>query len=232
MKNIPKNRIYSYKFFYIKYYTLYKMKPNVKVFINFRLFLCLIFWGLCILIHKNLTVKTYDLGMSINLIKQKPLYDIIQQNFPNLQTIRFIPEILHVIPVISLMGFIAHNRNEYSVLALSAFLINHAVLMLIRCIFFSVTLLPDSSEMCAFSTHIGSCFDLIFSGHSTIMYLCTYIINDYFYISRTVYSFFHINNILTCVLIITCRNHYTIDVLISIILTYLIYKYNKNERNT
>ncbi len=204
------------------------MKPNIKVFINFRLFLCLIFWGICIAIHKKMTVKTYDLGMKIQLTNTLPLYDIIQQEFPNMQHLRFIPELLHVIPVISSIGFIAHNRNESSVLFLCSFLINHAILMLLRATFFSVTLLPDSSQMCTVSTHIGSCFDLIFSGHSTIMYLCTYLINDYFYISRTVYFIFHINNLLTCFLIIICRNHYTIDVLISIVLTYLIYKYNRN----
>jgi hypothetical protein len=204
------------------------MNPSIKVFINFKLFLCLIFWGICIAIHKKLTVKTYNLGMKIKLINVAPLYDIVQKEFYNLQHIRFIPEILHVIPVISIIGFIAHNRNHSSVLCLCSFFINHGILMLIRGIFFSVTLLPDSSEMCSSSTHIGSCFDLIFSGHSTIMYLCTYLINDYFYISRTVYTFFHLNNILTCFLIIVCRNHYTIDVLISLLVTYLIYNHNRN----
>jgi hypothetical protein len=201
------------------------MKPNIRVFFNFRLFLSLIFWILCILTHKKLSIKTYELGMSINLINEKPLYDIVQVNLPNYQHLRSIPEVLHVIPILALVSFIAHYRNENSVLALISFFTKHGVLMLLRGIFFTSTLLPDSSQMCSTSTHIGSCFDLIFSGHSTIMYLCSYIINEFFYISRTVYSLIHLNNLITCFFIITCRNHYTIDVLISIVLTHLIYYY-------
>jgi hypothetical protein len=191
-----------------------------------KIFLASLFWGLCILIHKNLSDKTYKLGMSINLIKENPLYDIVQVNLPNLQHLRFIPEVLHVIPVIALISFIAHYRNSSSISALYQFFTKHGILLLLRCIFFSVTLLPDSSQMCSISTHIGSCFDLIFSGHSTIMYLCLYIINDYFYISRFVYFTLHLLNLITCLFIIICRNHYTIDVIISIVLTYLVYHHN------
>jgi hypothetical protein len=203
------------------------MKPNIKLFLNFKLSLSLFFWLLCIAVHKNLSDKTYKLGMSINLIKEKPLYDVIQENFPNLQAYRSIPELLHVIPIIGLVSFIAHYRNEYSVMALNDFFRKHGILLLFRGLFFSVTLLPDSSQMCAVSTHIGSCFDLIFSGHSAIMYLCVHIINSYFYISRTVYFLFHFLNLFTCLFIILCRNHYTIDVVISIIMTHFICNYKK-----
>lgn len=207
------------------------MKPNVFIFVNFRLFLYLLFWILSILFHNKLSYETYKIGMEIDLIKKEPLYDIIQVKVPNLQPYRYIPEVLHVVPVIGLIGFIAHYRNKNSLDALCHFLSNHAILMLLRSIFFSSTLLPDSSKMCAVSTHIGSCFDLIFSGHTTIMYLCTFIINQYFYISRTVYFLFHLNNFITSLLIISCRNHYTIDVLISVILTYLVFYHRKNDND-
>jgi hypothetical protein len=201
------------------------MKPNTKVFINFRLFLSLFFWLLCILTHKKLSEKTYELGMSIKLTKEKPLYDIIQAKFPNLQHLRSVPECLHMIPIIALISFIAHYRNDNSVSALISFFLKHGVLMLLRGMLFTSTLLPDSSQMCSISTHIGSCFDLIFSGHTTIMYLCTHIINEYFYISRTVYSLLHLNNLITSFFIITCRNHYTIDVLIAMIMTHFVCNY-------
>jgi len=203
------------------------MKPNIKIFINIKLFLSFFFWLLCIALHKNLSNITYKLGMSINLIKEKPLYDILQVNLPNLQVYRFIPECLHIIPIIGLVSFIAHYRNENSLFALNDFFRKHGILLLFRALFFSVTLLPDSSEMCSVSTHIGSCFDLIFSGHSAIMYLCVYIINSYFYISKTVYILFHILNMITCFFIILCRNHYTIDVILSIVITHFVCHYKK-----
>jgi len=181
-----------------------------------------LFWGICISLHKYLSVITYKNGMDINLHKQKPLFDIIQNNFPNLQHLRIIPEILHIIPVATLVFLILYNFNEFSLQALNTFFTKHGTLMFLRGLFFSSTLLPDSSQMCSVSTHIGSCFDLIFSGHSTIMYLSTYIINTYFSINTNIYYLFHFNNLITSILIILCRNHYTVDVLISIVLTYLI----------
>lgn len=200
---------------------------SIYNFINLRLIIALGFWSLCIGFHHFRSRSVYKLGMEMDLQYQRPLYDILQNQLPNLQNLRFIPELLHVIPVISLIGFIAHYRNKVAVDALREFLYNHGILMTIRAICFSVTLLPDSSQMCTVSTHIGSCFDLIFSGHSTVMYLCTYIINSHFYISRTVYTLFHLNNLITCFLIVACRNHYTIDIIISILFTYLIYYHNR-----
>lgn len=200
---------------------------SISNFLNIRLLITLGFWSLCVAFHHFRSRSVYKLGMEMNLQNHKPLYDILQYELPNLQNLRFIPELLHVIPVISLVGFIAHYRNTAAVDALREFLYNHGILLTIRAICFSVTLLPDSSQMCTVSTHIGSCFDLIFSGHSTVMYLCTYIINSNFYISRTVYTLLHLNNLITCFLIVTCRNHYTIDVIISVLFTYLIYYHNK-----
>jgi hypothetical protein len=191
-----------------------------------KLLLSFFFWGLCIITHSRLSMYTYNLGMSIDLTKTKPLYDIVQNNFPNLQHLRFIPEVLHIIPIVALISFIAHYHNKSSISALYKFTTKHGILLLLRGLFFSVTLLPDSSQMCSISTHIGSCFDLIFSGHSTIMYLCTYAINEFFYISRTVYFILHMLNLITCFLIIICKNHYTIDILISIAMTHFVYYYN------
>jgi hypothetical protein len=199
----------------------------ISIFINYRTLYNFVFWLGCVLLHKQLSNYTYSKGMELQLQHQPPLYDIIQSNFHNLQTFRFIPEVLHVIPIIAVFSFIAHYKNANSVAALNSLFYNHGFLLIMRCIFFSVTLLPDSSQMCTISTHIGSCFDLIFSGHSTIMLLTTYIIKDNFYISNFVYFILHLNNIVTFVLIILCRNHYTIDVLISVCLTHLFYNCNK-----
>jgi hypothetical protein len=153
------------------------------------------FWVICIFLHYILSLKTYDLGLSIRLQTYAPLYDIVQRNFSNLQRYRIIPEILHVIPVIILILYIIIGNSDASTKAINKFLITHGPLMALRGIFFSVTLLPDSSEMCLESGHIGSCFDLIFSGHSTIMLLCTMIIHEFFNISTLFYSILMIKNL-------------------------------------
>lgn len=195
---------------------------NLYTFIYFPI------WCGCIFLHYILSVKTYNLGFAIKLDKQPPLYDIIQRNFPNLQRYRFIPEILHLIPVLALVGCIIYWFDYNSLRALNKFFITHGPLMALRGIFFSVTLLPDSSQMCFESNHLGSCFDLIFSGHSTIMLLCSFIINEFFNIGIFVYIFLMFKNFVTFLLIILCRNHYTIDVLISIFMTYFVYSLVSN----
>ena len=120
------------------------------------------------------------------------------------------------------------NVNNTSVSALSKMLQVHGQLMILRCICFSATLLPDSSEMCKESKHIGSCYDLIFSGHTTAMFLSTYVLRDYFKIKNLIYSILQFNNLLTSFLIIICRNHYTIDVIVSFLATNYLYF----QRNT
>jgi hypothetical protein len=190
---------------------------NAKLIRNFLI------WGLCISLHKYVSNLVYIKGVDITLDNVKPLYDIIQQNFPNLQPYRIIPEFLHVIPILYFFYKIIYNLDNNSTSALIKMLEIHAQLMLLRCICFSVTLLPDSSQMCRVSNHIGSCYDLIFSGHSTAMFLSTYILRDYFKLNRIKYSILQFNNLITSFLIIVCRNHYTIDVIVAYIATNYLY---------
>ena len=154
-------------------------------------------------------------------MKSLPLYDIIQESFPNLQSYRIIPEVLHFIPILTLLANTIYYKH---IDCLKKFLIIHGILMFIRAISFSVTLLPDSSGMCQLSNHIGGCFDLLFSGHSTIMLLCCLLANEYFSFNRKWKLCLFTNTGIASFLIILCRNHYTIDVLYSILMTYFVYK--------
>lgn len=180
-----------------------------------------LFWGTCILIHKKLADITYKKGLSLHLLDSPPLYDVVQESLPNLQKYRMIPEVLHFIPIFTLAIYTAYYKNTK---CLKKFLLNHGTLMLLRGISFSVTLLPDSSRMCHISNHLGSCFDLLFSGHSTIMFLCSLLLSSHFPLSLKWKVLLFSNTAITSFLIIVCRNHYTIDVLYSILLTYLIFK--------
>lgn len=181
-----------------------------------------LFWICCILFHKKLADITYNKGLEINLLKSLPLHDVIQESFPNLQKYRIVPEVLHFIPILTLLFNTIYHKN---IVCLKKFLITHGLLMFIRAISFSVTLLPDSSGMCQLSTHLGSCFDLLFSGHSTIMLLCCLLLTEYFSFDRIWKVCLFANTGITSFLIILCRNHYTIDVLYSLLMTYFVYRY-------
>lgn len=177
-----------------------------------------LYWFSCIFIHSFLAKFVYKKGISIGLLNSPPLYDLIQVYLPNLQAYRIIPEILHVIPVIFLTAYVVYF---WHITCLYEFLFKHGSLMLLRGILFSVTLLPDSSRMCHLTNYFGGCFDLIFSGHSTIMFLCTLLLVKHFPLWNFTKNILYVNVAITSSLIVLCRNHYTIDVIISLLLTYL-----------
>jgi len=200
-------------------------EESLGVFIDKGISLDFAVWTGCILAHKALSDRTYRLGMKIKLQTSAPLYDLVQQKLPNLQRLRFVPEILHIIPIVSLFSLIFVYCNSASVLALRKFLRKHGLLMLLRGICFSTTLLPDSSQMCTTSSHIGSCFDLIFSGHSTAVILSTKVMTEFFNIDYLLSLLFDFNTVITCILIVLCRNHYTIDVIVSVLATNYVYSF-------
>ena len=186
------------------------------------------FWIGSVIFHIFITNLVYKKGLSIGLEKQKPLYDIIQQNCINLRRWRILPEIFHFIPIMLLGCCWLYNLFENIQIsndALEIFFSKHGTLFYLRPLLFSSTLLPDSSQNCIQNRSLGSCFDLIFSGHASIMYLCTYILRDIFKIGALLYYTLQFNNIFTSFLIIICRNHYTVDVLLAIIITHFVYFY-------
>jgi len=201
------------------------MLKRFSILINGKLIKTFLIWALCIALHKYASNLVYVRGTDIKLDNVSPLYDLIQQNTPNLQAYRIIPEFLHLIPILTFFLYVFKYLNNSSVLALQKMLEVHSQLMLLRCICFSVTLLPDSSQMCKTTAYIGSCYDLIFSGHSTAMFLSTHILRDYCKINKKLYNVLQVNNFITSFLIIMCRNHYTIDVIIALLATnYLYYR--------
>jgi hypothetical protein len=192
-----------------------------------------IFWVSAVGFHIAMMIFTFNKGMSIGLQHHKPLYDVVQQNTINLRRIRIIPEILHFIPISLLLIYTLYSlysSSELGIKSFETFFTKHGILFYLRPLLFSSTLLPDSSQMCLTSQSIGSCFDLIFSGHSSIMFLSTYILRDIFNIGASLFYTLQFNNLLTSFLIIVCRNHYTVDVLLAIIITHFVYFYGTEFR--
>jgi len=191
-----------------------------------------IYWFGSVLFHLKVSDYVFHKGLKIGLDKKEPLYDIIQKNCWNLKKYRILPEILHFIPLGLLFIFFIYYclNKEISINSqevLVSFFNKHGTLFYLRPILFSSTLLPDSSQSCLTSKTIGSCFDLIFSGHSSIMFLSTYLLRDYFFISSSLYMILQLNNLLTSLLIILVRNHYTVDILLAIIITHFVYFYGR-----
>lgn len=105
------------------------------------------------------------------------------------------------------------------------------IIYFIRPFFYCLTVLPDPSGKCDgkkeynkshpfYENMYGTCRDLIFSGHIASSYLAWKFLIDYFSISP-VYGILHQVSV---ILLMMCqRKHYSIDVLIAFLVTYLLY---------
>jgi hypothetical protein len=101
----------------------------------------------------------------------------------------------------------------------------YTVLMLLRNICYSITILPPPSPNKNKSIFIGGRCDAIFSGHTTLIVLNVLILSKYVnnYLILYLFSLFY------SYILLTSRAHYSIDVFIAYILTISIYNNISNN---
>lgn len=86
-----------------------------------------------------------------------------------------------------------------------------------------VTVLPDPSGICHTKGTIGGCNDLLPSGHSSMLLIMLFVIWNYLDIYWKI-SFLLLFSIYV-IMNIVVRNHYTIDIVMSSIVSYAMYKF-------
>jgi hypothetical protein len=150
------------------------------------------------------------------------LYDVGFKYLPDLSHSTFWNSVSNLIPTaISLFLFFSNDIDPLAK-ALSYFITVHAI----RMVFMSSTILPkvktcDDSKYTVWNIFNGHCYDKIFSGHiasTTILFL---VLHEYKHVTSVVASL--------CVAIIgmitvATRNHYTVDVLMGILVALGVYK--------
>lgn len=100
-------------------------------------------------------------------------------------------------------------------------------LVLLRQFIIQITILPKN-EVCDIkhsSMFRGGCYDKIFSGHFGITFLSTLILFDNGLINKLVAILI---NFVNALFILLSRNHYTIDIIVSIFVVIIIYQNNMN----
>ena len=97
-------------------------------------------------------------------------------------------------------------------------------ILAIRSITIVTTILPKTTSRCS-SNHIlnGHCYDFIFSGHFSLGLLTSLVLLENGKINQL---FFFLFNILHGLLIVATRSHYTIDVLVGGLVTFIVYQNN------
>ena len=148
----------------------------------------------------------------------KPLPDLIQYIFsplrPYLKPFSLIKDVLAFIPV----SYAAIILHLYRPDLIDLFVDYICGLFLLRCIFFSVTILPTSIEDAHLRSFqkkffVGGCHDLIFSGHVAHYYASILFLQYSNFLPPSDFLSFWMSSIIGIVSIIL-RHHYTIDVIV------------------
>jgi hypothetical protein len=170
-------------------------------------------WAICIVLHQVASAIVSAWGQRV-LYKAVPLPDLGHLVMPNLQEYRWLPEILIHVPLVY-AGATALYLWEIN--GIEHFLLSHGWSMLLRALCFSVTLLPDASQMCTDSVWSGSCHDLIYSGHMVALTLST------MYLWKHAQGLLKIgliaNMAVAALLTIAVRNHYSVDVILALVIS-------------
>lgn len=146
-----------------------------------------------------------------NVTTDKPLYDIGHKLLIDTSKFRIINDIIPFI--LGLFAFFSPFRTN---------LVNSIILgIFIRMFTIYSTILPVSTtNKCNFDgSFIGGCYDKIFSGHMTINILSSIVL--FKQNNNLLYPLIFLN-VIAGLLIISSRDHYTIDVILGIILSLFI----------
>lgn len=148
------------------------------------------------------------------------LYDICHKYLPNYEKYELIGNLY-----IGFVFLITLFNLSYAVLIMIIFeFIAYLIpIFFVRTIFALVTVLPPSSK-CVYNPYTsivnGGCYDKIFSGHFASIFLLTLLLKKYNIISMPILILLNVINVL---IILSTRIHYTIDILVSFCITYLMY---------
>jgi len=145
------------------------------------------------------------------------VFDVVHQYTPDLHKYEWV---INIIPILGLLFLILYSSD-----ALEEFALKLLLIYLIRALTTLTTILPkhekcDEKEFSWMNAIMGGCYDKIFSGHASFTFLASLLLYRENVITLPV---FMISNIVESFLIILTRAHYTIDVLLGILITYLVY---------
>lgn len=181
---------------------------------------------LYIIIHTGLSYNVQQTGevfyndRIINNKSTPKIYDIVHKYIPYWKNVKWLDSL---IVFITLIPLIYTNKKELYI----DFVILSIIVNIIRDITINLTILPKAKECnikdidFVYSTMAGGCYDKIFSGHAAIVFLLTLL-----YYSNSIITNIPILvlwNILSTISILLIRSHYTIDIFVSFLVTYIVF---------
>lgn len=189
-----------------------------------------LFLGISLLFHVFATIFTYTKGESLRKIDSTNYYDIIQHSFPDYSQYHHIKNGITLLILLPFVLFWSKSKLSGIIDDLVVIL---PIIIIVRSILTMVTILPSVRESEIPKTHhfldyfIGDNHDRMFSGHVALVFLLSFLLIKWNYIhlnGQIVLGGLIVYNIIHAFIVIVTRSHYTIDVLNSLLITYLLCK--------
>lgn len=150
------------------------------------------------------------------------IWDISWKYFPDYHNSQIL---IHVIPILLLTSLFFIRKSDS---ILYEFLLKFIIILLLRMLTTLSTIFPKD-ERCDdeiyWLTPLNGCYDKVFSGHTAFVALFTLI----FWREKIIdSSTFWLLNLVQMVTILLTRAHFTVDVVLGFVITYLVYDGNYN----
>lgn len=179
-----------------------------------KIFVALILYSIIYIFANNNVQITghnyYDNRQKSKKIEPK-IYDIVHKFLPDLYIYEDLHNIITLIFIIPLF---------FNIKIFKEFLGYIIVIFCIRSITTNITILPKYKK-CKEQSMFGGCYDKIFSGHFTVVFLATLLYFKYKWINLNILILINFINSLSILLV---RGHYTIDLIIAFFITLCIYQ--------
>jgi len=185
---------------------------------------------ICIHVYFNTQVqKTGDDFYMDRIDKQKTtpkVYDVMHKLLPKETNKEWLTNYMIILSLLPLI-FNFNSDLGYNFLGLLL------TINIIRDITINLTILPKNVDCVLDKTMIshliGSCYDKIFSGHFSFVYILTLLYYSYGYITNI--PILIIWNVINAIIILISRSHYTIDIVMSFFVCSFIFVQNYNILN-
>lgn len=187
-------------------------------------YLGILFLIISLIIHIFATDFTLNKGKGIVKIEESNYYDIVHHSFKDLSEYHYIKNFLTLGIIIPIL-FYPRKEVFFDLFKIIP------IIIIIRSVLTSVTIFPsvrnggDIQRTDTFLDYfIGDNHDRMFSGHVSFTTLISYLLIKWNYVNIPSLSlvFLFLYNIIHAFIIIVTRSHYTIDVLNSMIITFLL----------